>query len=98
MPIQKVDAPQKIAKASRPRIYDSSHEVFPNRTTAGNNRNQTTAMNFKALGGIPSYKKGGKIKNTGIAKVHKGEVILNKKQQRGVGKRNLKKALKNIYG
>ena len=29
---------------------------------------------------VGSYKKGGKIKKTGLAKVHKGERVLNKKQ------------------
>jgi hypothetical protein len=27
---------------------------------------------------IPGYKKGGKVKRTGIARVHKGEVVLTK--------------------
>ncbi len=31
--------------------------------------------------GIQSYKKGGKVKKTGLALVHKGELVLTKKQQ-----------------
>lgn len=31
---------------------------------------------------IPSYKKGGVVKKTGMAKVHKGERVLTKKQAR----------------
>lgn len=31
-------------------------------------------------GGVDSYKKGGKVKKTGLAKLHKGERVLNKKQ------------------
>ena len=37
------------------------------------------ALHGKAMGavaGIPAYKKGGKVKRTGLAKVHKNEVIL----------------------
>lgn len=30
----------------------------------------------------PSYKRGGKVRKTGIAKVHKGERVLTKKQQK----------------
>jgi hypothetical protein len=30
----------------------------------------------------PSYKRGGKVKKTGFAKVHKGERVLTKKQQK----------------
>ncbi len=29
---------------------------------------------------IPGYKRGGKVKKTGLAKVHKGERVLTKKQ------------------
>ena len=32
-----------------------------------------------------SFKRGGKVKKTGFAKVHKGERVLTKKQQRGMG-------------
>jgi hypothetical protein len=33
---------------------------------------------------MPSYKKGGKVRATGPAFVHSGEVILNKKQQKQI--------------
>ena len=32
-----------------------------------------------ALGAIPSFAKGGKVKKTGLIKAHAGEVVLNKK-------------------
>ena len=32
-----------------------------------------------AVSAIPSFKKGGKVKKTGLAHLHKGEVVLNKK-------------------
>ncbi|MDE2233379.1 MAG: hypothetical protein KGJ90_04695 [Patescibacteria group bacterium] len=46
---------------------------------------------------VRGFKKGGKVKKTGIAKVHKGEVVLNKKQQKKVGNKNLKRALKKLF-
>lgn len=73
-----VNARMPMTKGSLP--YDSSHEVMPNRSPKGNLKNQTTMMNKSALIGIPSFKKGGKVKKTGLAKVHKGERVLNKKQ------------------
>jgi hypothetical protein len=46
-----------------------------------------------AGGKIPSYKKGGKIRKTGLAKVHKGERMIPKNKVKGVEKamRNLKR-------
>lgn len=38
-----------------------------------------------------SFKKGGKVEKTGMAKVHKGEVVLTKKQAK---KPSIKKAIK----
>ena len=32
-----------------------------------------------AVSAIPSFKKGGKVKKTGLAHLHEGEVVLNKK-------------------
>ena len=37
------------------------------------------AVNKKAVSAIDSYKKGGKVKRTGKAIVHRGEVVLPKK-------------------
>jgi hypothetical protein len=42
---------------------------------------------------LPQFKKGGKVKRTGKALVHKGEVVLNKKQQQKVGPAKVKKAI-----
>lgn len=36
----------------------------------------------KKMNKIPSYKRGGKVKKTGLAKLHKGERVLTKKQAR----------------
>lgn len=36
-----------------------------------------------AEGMAPEFKRGGRVRRTGLAKVHKGEVVLTKKQARG---------------
>ena len=47
-------------------------------------RKKDTDDMLKQLGSTPAsprvYKKGGKVKKTGVAKVHKGEVVLTEKQ------------------
>ena len=35
------------------------------------------AVNQKAVGAIDSYKKGGKVKRTGLARLHAGEIVLS---------------------
>jgi hypothetical protein len=45
-----------------------------------------------------SYKKGGKVKKTGIAKVHKGERVLTKKQTKKFDKKKYDKTHKKLYG
>lgn len=42
---------------------------------------------------MPSYKKGGKVKKTGLAKVHKGERVLTKEQSA-----KFEKAKKSFFG
>jgi hypothetical protein len=37
--------------------------------------------------GVPSYKKGGKVRKTGLARLHKGERVLTKKQAKHYKKR-----------
>ncbi len=46
------------------------------------------AVNQKAVGAVDSYKKGGKVKRTGLARLHKGEIVLTVSQAK-----SLKKAL-----
>lgn len=49
----------------------------------------------KYVASVGSYKRGGKIKKTGMAKVHKGERVLTKKQQVKLGmKSRMKKSKK----
>ena len=47
------------------------------------------AVGAKALGAvnaIPSFKKGGKVKKTGLAKLHRGEVVISTPQLRALKK------------
>ena len=47
------------------------------------------AVGAKALGAvnaIPAFKKGGKVKKTGIARVHRGEVVLSTPQVKALKK------------
>ena len=37
--------------------------------------------------GVPSYKKGGKVRKTGLARLHKGERVLNKRQAKRYSKK-----------
>lgn len=57
------------------------------KTKAGESMNRNKMM--------PSYKRGGKVKRTGAARLHKGEQVLNTKQakryRRGKGKRGRKR-------
>ena len=47
---------------------------------------------------VGSYKKGGKIKKTGIAKVHKGERVLTKKQTKKFDQKKFDRAKKSVFG
>ena len=49
----------------------------------------TAANQIKMAGSIPMYKNGGRVRKTGLAKVHKGEVVLTKNAAK-----TLKKLLK----
>jgi hypothetical protein len=45
-----------------------------------------TPYGFSGYNLVPGYKKGGKVKKTGLAKVHKGEHVLTKKKAKQVEK------------
>ncbi len=47
---------------------------------------------------LDSYKKGGKVKKTGLAKLHKGELVLTKKQAKKLKKKKKSKGMKDIAG
>jgi hypothetical protein len=40
------------------------------------------ALNTKAIGKIASYKKGGRVRRTGLALVHKGEYVIPRHKMR----------------
>jgi len=42
------------------------------------------AVNQKAVGAVDSYKKGGKVKRTGLARLHKGEIVLTVSQAKSL--------------
>ena len=46
----------------------------------------SNAVNKKAVGLVGSFKKGGKVSRTGLAKVHKGEVVLSATQAKQLKK------------
>lgn len=41
----------------------------------------TTSWSPTAIS-VPSYKKGGRVRKTGLAKLHRGERVLNKRQEK----------------
>ena len=43
-------------------------------------------VNKKAIGLVGSFKKGGKVSRTGLARVHKGEVVLSSNQAKQLKK------------
>ena len=52
-------------------------------------KEMSRAVNAKAVGvvnAIPSFKKGGKVKRTGKANLHKGEIVLSTPQVRALKK------------
>lgn len=60
----------------------------------GRDASKAVVARNDALKEAASYKKGGKVKKTGKALVHKGEVVLTKKQQKKVGTAKVRKAIK----
>ena len=53
-----------------------------------------TVKKFGGKMNLTGYKKGGKVKKTGPALVHKDEVVLNKAQQKKIGPAKVKAAIK----
>jgi len=52
-------------------------------------KEMSRAVNSKAVGAvnaIPSFKKGGKVKRTGLARLHKNEVVLTASQAKSLKK------------
>ncbi len=65
-------AASRLAKGQKGVLSKLGKKAAPAPT--GNTRDVNTGV-------ISSFKRGGKVKHTGLAKVHKGERVLTKKQQ-----------------
>jgi hypothetical protein len=52
---------------------------------------------LKNYQGMHSYKKGGKVKKTGLAKLHKGERVLTKKQAKKYDKMKRDKSGRRVF-
>ena len=61
----------------KPKPGDASTSAV---TGISTNSGMDTNYGTDSYGGTPSYKKGGKVSKTGVAKVHKGEVVLTRSQ------------------
>ena len=53
---------------------------------------QITTSDKQTLNPTPSYKRGGKVRKTGVARLHKGELVLTAAQAKGYGKSGNKKS------
>jgi hypothetical protein len=71
----KDSAPQKIADAIKKKHRKSA--VSDSSSSGGDTYNPDSVA-----AGVPSYKKGGKVRKTGLALLHKGERVLTKAQNR----------------
>ena len=59
-------------------LYNKLQERRKNRVA----KQQSSSSNSSDPGDMPSYKRGGKVKHTGKAYLHKGERVLTKRQAR----------------
>jgi hypothetical protein len=80
-------------KLSQPQLQKAT--TYAQGTTHPFNPNYKGGISqfVKPYGKLKAYKKGGKVKKTGPAKVHKGERVLTKKQNA-----KYEKTRKNLYG
>lgn len=83
-----------IGRGIRKGVEAVDKKVFPSsyaRDKASYNRTQVK----KATPG--TFKTGGKVNKTGVAKVHKGERVLNKKQTKKWDAKKFEAARKKVY-
>jgi hypothetical protein len=52
------------------------------KSSSGSGRSARSDVSYNQNVDVPSYKHGGRVKRTGMAKVHRGERVLNSKQTR----------------
>ena len=71
-----VNRVKKMARISGA-ISDMSKTLFGKNLSRAINQGAIDSANaYASPNPIPGYRKGGKVKKTGIARVHKGEVVL----------------------
>ena len=49
-------------------------------------KDMSRAINDKAVGAVRAFKNGGKVKKTGLAKLHKNEIVLSAPQVKALKK------------
>lgn len=69
MPVSSANKMQKYANA----ISNTSRTLLGKNLSRALSNSAVNTVNA----GIPGYKKGGKVRKTGIALVHKGEIVLS---------------------
>ena len=72
MPVSSANKMQKYATA----LSNVSRTLLGKNLSRAVSNRAVDSVNSSAM---PSYKKGGKVRRTGKAKLHKGEVVLNTK-------------------
>ncbi len=65
---------------------DSIKKLFSKNKSGGGGPTSADEMGAETSG-VPSYKKGGKVRKTGLARLHKGERVLNKLQAKRYSKK-----------
>lgn len=74
-------APKKIASGINKLGTKLGKDLFGSTALDAKQRKAGSALNDKYRG-LPSYKKGGKVKKTGLALVHKGEKVIPVKKRK----------------
>ena len=87
----------KIFSPSGAKVYNAGQRGVTGKPFSKKWINQVDS-NVEKLMTVGSYKKGGKVKKTGLAMVHKGERVLTKKQTKKFDKRKFERARKKYYG
>jgi hypothetical protein len=74
--------------------FNSGSDIGKKAALKGKKTGESSGL-FTKTAEPSSYKKGGKVKRTGVAKVHKGEIVLTVAQQKAHG---LKKGKRKATG
>ena len=87
-PPRKMTWEQNLSKV-RPAYNDEGDDMAINPTPATRDANETRAMQRTPGATTVGFRKGGPVKATGKAKVHKGEVVVRKAAARKYGARKM---------